>query len=301
MSRVKASVGLVWTDEEYGFVLDKLDWPVARVAEALGRTGSSVQNVRSKLKRGWSPKQEANRAWPEEDINYILNNPQMSAPDIAKRLRRTTHAVNQQRLHLRRTREGVPSFLGNFSPFIPGARPLLAQTCPECGLLLQEKWFQTDKLGRRCRTCKRCRAADRKSRGIFPSRSTKTDQHMAAQKARYNHWQNVTVERAENRGQPWTEADLKVLADPDMTIFQKAITLKRTWFGVQVAAVKRGFHHKRGLGDPERDQWLIDNPNADRVDEIRAQFESMTDDLEIPQPELETAGAPKRPVFDWDD
>lgn len=289
-----------WTDEEYGFVIDKLDWPVAQVAYALGRSGSSVQNVRSKLRNGWSPKQEANRKWEQQDDDFILSHPQMSAPRISRELGRTVEAINQRRMLLRRTREGVPTFFGNFSPFIPGARPLLAQTCPACGYLLQEKWFQADKAGR-CRTCKRCRATDRQSRGVISKRAPKTGRHKDAQRARYEHWQRVTIDRAENRGQPWTDADLKVLENPDMTIFQKAILLKRTWAGVQVAAAKNGFHHKRGLGDPERDQWLIANPNIDRIEDIQAQFKSVTADFEILAPKLVSTSAPCRPDFEWDD
>jgi hypothetical protein len=107
------------------------------------------------------------------------------------------------------------------------------------------------------------------------------------------------MDRAENHCNPWTEDDYKTLADPDLTAFQKALVLKRTYTSVHSAVARMGFKSKVGLGDPERDQWLIDNPNADRVDEIRAQFESMTDDIQMPV--LETAGAPKRPVFDWED
>lgn len=295
-----STYGKPWTDEEFGHVIDRADWPAAKLAADLGRSVESIYNLRHRLRKGWTPKNEGYIMWTEAEDSFLLSNPQMSAPEISKQLKRTVSSINQRRMLLKRTRDESLSFRGNFSPFMPGARPLLAQTCPDCGLLLQEKWFQADKRGR-CRTCKRCRETDRQSRGIFRKRSPETAKKKDSKMARYHHWQQVTIDRAENRGQPWTEKDMQVLADPDLTIFQKALMLKRTWAGVQVAAQKSGFKNKVGLGDPERDQWLIDNPNADRVEEIRAQFASMTDALVIPEPDLETAGAPKRPDFDWED
>jgi hypothetical protein len=94
---------------------------------------------------------------------------------------------------------------------------------------------------------------------------------------------------------------MEVLADDGLTNFAKALKLGRTYQSVRNAVQRNGYTSAVGLGDPANEQWLIDNPNAGRVEEIRAQFESITGALAMPAPELETAGAPKRPVFDWED
>jgi hypothetical protein len=80
-----------------------------------------------------------------------------------------------------------------------------------------------------------------------------------------------------------------------MTILQKALTLRRTYTAVAVKCSREGVKSVVGLGDPERDQWLIDNPNADRLDEITAS-------LAVETREAPEADEPRpAPSWDWDD
>ena len=247
-----------WSDEDFGYLQATVDLPAAQVAYEMGRSIGSIYNYRFKFRQGWVPSKPGSEGWlPDEDA-FILDNPNLLAPEISEHLGRTVSAINQRRKFLRETRADVPKFGCNVSPFAPGARPLLARTCPDCGRLLQAKWFQGDAKGW-CKTCKRCRQAAAESRGVFRS---KVEGNKERKKARWKHLQRITMARAENSGKDWTEKDMEVLSDPDLTVFEKAILLKRSYSAVQIAANRRGFAHRVGLGDPERDQWFIDNPNA---------------------------------------
>jgi hypothetical protein len=82
-------------------------------------------------------------------------------------------------------------------------------------------------------------------------------------KARRKSLQEITRQQAERHGQPYTESDYEVLADKSLTDFQKALRLKRTYAGAVHARRAAGLKSKpEGLGDPERDVWVIDNPNV---------------------------------------
>ena len=63
-------------------------------------------------------------------------------------------------------------------------------------------------------------------------------------------------------GQPYTDEDHKVLSDQDLTLLQKALRLGRSYAAVRSMCMRSGYRSHVGLGDPERDQWKIDNPNA---------------------------------------
>lgn len=75
----------------------------------------------------------------------------------------------------------------------------------------------------------------------------------------------MTEPTAHRKGQPWLEVDHKILADPDYTLTEKALLLERTYAGVQRACSANGYRSHVGKGDPERDQWIIDNPNLAKV------------------------------------
>jgi len=108
--------------------------------------------------------------------------------------------------------------------------------------------------------------------------------------------QALTIPGASQAGQPWIEADFAVLQDPDMTILQKARALHRTYNATSTACTRSGFKSLVGLGDPERDQWLIDNPNSDRFDEITASLKAPHEAPMVPETPERTA-----PSWDWDD
>lgn len=110
----------------------------------------------------------------------------------------------------------------------------------------------------------------------------------------YRRLQALTLACASRHRQPWMESDFKVLANPDMTILQKALTLGRSYMAAQSACSANGFKSHVGLGDPERDQWIIDNPNAGNVDDIAASL--------APIAPLALAEAKQSvPAWDWDD
>jgi len=81
-----------------------------------------------------------------------------------------------------------------------------------------------------------------------------------------------------------------------MTLLQKALTLHRTYGATANACSKGGHKSKVGLGDPERDQWMIDNPNLDRLEEIAASLPAPQKAPMVPETPERTA-----PSWDWDD
>jgi len=278
----EARVLRAWTDEEYGLVASS-DKPIADLAAEMGRTRHAVQKVRNKLRAGWVP----NRApgWSEDEDALLLSTLRLPAKDVAASMGRTVSAVHQRRHSLKSAGEASGAFGGNVSPYKPGARPMLAKTCPECGLLLQAKWFRQD--GERKAWSRQCRRCFRAGRG--PEKSAADRVRSEASKYAL---QTMTLPGAVNHNKPWLEEDMKVLADPDMTRLEKALALQRTYHSVCNAVRKFDFPSKVGLGDPERDQWMIDNPNADRVPEI-----AVTTPAPTPDPTM----TPARPAFDWDD
>lgn len=268
-----------WTDYEIGFIQDHDDWPVERIADELGRTVDSVRQKRTSVRRGWTPTENA---WSAMEDDFLLANPRMSESDASSHLRRTPGAVGARRIVLAKRGNAALGFGKNFAPSRVGARPLLAKTCPNCGLLLQAMWFNKNRVGY-TRLCGRC---------VHRTRTTKqvvTDRQRRQHKEFVQKYQALTIAGASRNGQPWVESDFKVLQDPDMTAFQKALALHRTYKATARACQINGFKSKVGLGDPERDQWIIENPNMARVEEISGHSK---------RAELVSAG---RPDFDWDD
>ena len=242
-----------WTDDEIGFLQDHEDWSAPRVAEALGRTASAVENARHSLKVGRLGGMERS-PWTDEEDALLIDAPSwVTAKALAESLPgRTVHAINHRRKAL-----GV-RVLGERPHDIAG-RPLVAKSCVACGLLLSGSWFLSHKRAGyiawspRCRACCSKAASDARSRRD-PDRNWDRD--------REERLQRITAEGATRNGQPYTEADYQVLADFSLTDFQKAIQLKRTLRATGAARRGAGLKSKPdGLGDPERDVWVIDNPN----------------------------------------
>lgn len=237
-----------WTDEENGFILDTLGWPIRRVAEQLDRTPHSVQQRRTDLVNGKAMEPKT-PPWTAAEEAVIVANPFLSVRDIAVILNRSPEAVKIRRSAIRRSAN--PSVEAkNLNPHKNGSRPLLAKTCIGCGLLLQAKWFTGNHKGW-SKTCTRCQPRGR-SPQAYPDRSREFMRRM----------QELTLPLATSNNQQWTLADHEVLASQDMTILEKALRLGRTYMAT--ASMCRSSGHKSlvGLGDPERDQWIIDNPNA---------------------------------------
>lgn len=238
-----------WTDEEIGFLQDHPDWTGRQLADELGRSISAIENARHKLRRGWMGNQTP--AWTEEEDQVLIGAPpNVSAESLAELLpSRGVPAIRKRRLQL-----GI-KVLGN-RPTEIGARPLVAKTCKTCGLLLAGSWFASVKAMGVIRwhpDCKRCASA---------KASERANRDYAAQDKYAKRLQSVTVERAARAGEPYTEADYEILADQTLTDFQKALRLQRSWQATSSARRAAGFKSKPdGLGDPERDLWIIRNPN----------------------------------------
>lgn len=243
-----------WTDEEHGFIADTMDWPRAEVAEHLGRTIVAVAGRRSLLLSGkLAGRKDFPQPWTRSEDFVILENPRMSLDDLSALLGRKRSGVDARRKKLRRAAN--PCASGWRDPLKPGARPLLARTCPDCGLLLQAKWFSKNNVNVRSTFCNSCR-------GKRSDRQSNTFSHRRRTRDLQLKYQAITIPTAVRHNQPWIEADYQVLADPDMSVLQKAIKLGRTYATTANRCSTMGFKSFVGLGDPERDQWIIDNPNA---------------------------------------
>lgn len=240
-----------WSDEELGFLQDHHDWTAYQVAEVLGRSPMAVSHMRQKISSGWEREREP---WTEDEDALVLATPHLTNAQVAHRLPgRTASAVGHRREVLRAVK-GV-----RFDEFVKipnhvGARPLVAKSCSKCGLLLAAVWFAFHR-GEWHSACKRCEGSGRAPR-------PRTSRQVEQTRTSFERRQAMTLEHATNRGQPWTESDHRVLADPDLTLVEKALSLGRTYSGTVNACAGAGYGSKVGLGDPERDQWYVDNPNA---------------------------------------
>lgn len=246
-----------WTEDDKGFVLDNPEMSARELGELIDRSGESVQKMRRALAQGFSP---SRMPWSEtEDDIIIAGGPYATIEALTSKLPgRTSSAIKERRQTL-----GVNGARGlNKSPHTPGGRPLIAKSCVACGLLLPSDWFAWRNATRTWASrCKKCASqyvnryrkgpddAERKRRARSSSES-------------YRRFQATSLERATNRRQPYTAEDHKVLADPDLTLHQKALRLGRSYAAVADACSVSGYKSHVGLGDAEKDIWVIENPNA---------------------------------------
>lgn len=274
------------TDRDYEAVTSMMDRPRAEVAAAAGLTLAQVAYARERIRNGRGP---GNGWTPAEDATLYAS-PMATAEDLASRLPgRSASAVAQRRAAIGAPRPGSGHAA---SPHRPGGRSLLAKTCRECGLLLPGRWFKFKRADRVWSgTCRGCDSEALKDwKGNRRPEASATAERLNNE--RYRHAaQALTAQVATMNGQPYMERDHAVLADPDLTVLAKALSLGRTFFAVGDAVVKYGYKSRRALGDPARDQWIIDNPNLPRVEEIRAALEAAST-----AEEANTA-----PTWDWDD
>lgn len=264
-----------WTDEDMGYIASTLSDPASTVAERIGRSVRMVYNKRSHIKAGWSRKYDS---WtPLEDDMLLDLSSKLTASEIAERMPGRTVSSIFNRCH----RLGAALGMGQSkNPFFISNRPLIAKTCNTCGLLLPSKWFGYSTKNRAwssdCRNCCTTYARGRKYQTI-------KDASYATRA------QALSLPNALNSGNPWVESDHRVLLDPTLTHLAKALKLNRTYNAIAGACQRNGYKSHVGIGDPEQDQWLIDNPNAGHVEEIAAS--------------LNQAGSTTaaRPEFEWDD
>lgn len=253
------SVSVWWTDEELGFLQDHEHWAARQVGEALGRRVDSIKHMRRKLRSGEARRKEP---WTAEEDEFILATTGLNAREVSERLPgRSKSSVDERRQILGKV-HGV-SFGGRKKPTEIGTRPLVAKTCGDCGLLLDASWFQLN-LSRRfwTRQCLRCRPKEDRAKAAARQRARQA----AGLASDCNRkMQEFSLRYAVNKGQPYTEADHAVLADPDLTAIEKAIKLGRTYFSIKTMVSECGYTSAVGRGDPSDAQWLIDAPNAQRL------------------------------------
>lgn len=232
--------------------MENEDRPASYVARSLDRSVGCIYSKRSKIRT--RPPEAQRYPWTDYE-NDLLRDVRYTAQQLSEMLPgRTKSAVQKQRSSLQ-----IPEF-ANGATRIAG-RPLLAKTCRTCGLLLQGKWFTLDKKRRKwTSSCKKCRESQ--SDGIYRQNPVRVKNKSAASKEFYRQMQELTMATADRHRFPWTESDHKVLANPDMTFLEKALSLGRTYNSVRTACVRSGYRTVESLGDPERDRWIIDNPNA---------------------------------------
>ena len=271
------------TDDDLSYIAETMGQPRRQVAEAMGRTAQAITHMRRIIRNGDSRKTVR---WSEYEDQVIRNSVGLrTSEEIAALLPgRSAYAVR-----------GHISVLGlklgyyaSRSPLNIGERTLLAKTCSKCGLLLPAQWYNKRKFtGRRLQegeawrtNCRKCSGGDEVRVGR--QGSVRTNAYKAEAQA-------ITVPLAENNGKDYTEADHAILADETLTILAKALLLKRSYSAISNKTSDSGYKSHRGLGDAARDQWLIDNPNADRIDEITAMLNKV-------EPAM-----PTRPDFEWDD
>jgi hypothetical protein len=89
-----------WTAEDREFVKQNCSaMTVRQMAVALNRTEKAIKHIVNQEDL-WGVKLQEKRAWMEEDLAYVRDNPQESNEEIAKKINRTMVAVQQKRKEL---------------------------------------------------------------------------------------------------------------------------------------------------------------------------------------------------------
>jgi hypothetical protein len=250
-----SGAGSAWTDEELDFIADHPDWTARRISEALGRTTRAVQKKRHKIDQGWT--RNVTPWTTDEDRLMLEMGDRCTAAQLAEALPGRTPIAIYNRRRLLGLKVLEPNEL---KPQKLGARPLVAKTCTTCGLLLQAEWYRWRPKDRcwssSCRRCMGNRTGQWFAENPAPrgERSASFVQRM----------QLLTHPLARRRGEPYTDADQRVLSDPELSLLQKAVRLERTYAGVATECALNGYRSHVGLGEPT-DVWVIHNPNVREV------------------------------------
>lgn len=253
-----------WTDEEIGILSDNIDRTAAELHELIPTHSiSSIYSKRQAIKHGWRP---AYAPWTANEDQILRDGRMATALQLAENLPgRTIAAIRKRRDNLQLPLMAHPS---EVDPTHIAQRPLIAKTCPKCGNLRPSGLFSYSSKQRRWTAeCKHC-VNNRTS----ANRSRRPEYHAERSRRYVEQCQAITLPRATRSGQELTDKDHQVLADPSLTGLAKAILLNRTYHSVTTQAIRNGYRTHRAIGDPERDIWIIDNPNAERAEEITQQL-----------------------------
>lgn len=260
------SGGREWTDEEIGFLVDNDAEPGRWIAEQLGRSYYSVQVKRNRIRRGITWREPSD--WTEEEYDVLRVTRHLSAWQIADILPgRTPGGVKRARQQLEK-REPWLNFgdyaTRNKSANRIGRRPLVAKTCTKCGELRDGSAYYFDEKDRVWfSNCKFCHMRLRK-----PQLPKTTSREQRAGHLRKRQEMNaLTLPTATRHGMEWTDADMPVLSNPDLTDVEKALMLRRTYFATAARRRVTGLVSKRirSIGDPDDCKWYIDAPKAEAL------------------------------------
>jgi hypothetical protein len=251
-----------WTDEELGFLQDHEDWPASRLASMLGRGVDAVKHQRRRLSKGTVRRKEP---WTQDEDETVLMTANLKASEVADLLPgRSKLAVDERRAFLAKATPGL-SFAGRKNPHEIGVRPLVAKTCKGCGLLLDASWFGFHRNARMWRAkCLRCRPKEAGDTARARAERSKSDRRASVARS-HRKLQALSIQHATRSGEPYVEADHKVLSDPSLTRIEKALLLGRTYAAVSQQLHIHGYVSAVGRGDPEEVRWLIDAPNAEAL------------------------------------
>lgn len=276
----------VWTNDERAIVLDRTDLTASEIGLLVDRSPGSVLSYRSFIKRGGG---SGDAFWSEDEDEVIRSLSGIATADVIsqKLPGRSLSAVKQRRLRL-----GLAQPPGvRLSPFLPAARSVLAKTCTSCGVLHDGANYRRNQGGGKYLSSSCLHCLSEKASAY----KTHTPKKYPAKQAVKRDWrsriQSETAKVATRNRYPYIEADFEVLRDPSLTLLAKALKLRRTYKGVAGICQSMKFEssgHLLKYRAPAA--WSIDNPNANRVDEITAALKQEFTDAGI-----------KFPQWDWDD
>lgn len=248
-----------WTDEEIGYVVETLNRPREEVAEALGRSVAAISRKRTQLRQGWAP---TRASWTPSEDDFLHSVPHFSSLECARHLNRSLSAIRQRRIAIGAIRpkaeQAEPASVAN--------RTLLAKTCSKCGLLLDSSWFSRKPDRRWFSSCIRCCANPQRAK----ARAARWERMHARTGQSQKALQAISLPHATNTREPYVETDQAILADPSLTVIEKAIRLGRTYIATRHRLSLEGYSSRRDKGDPLEQRWIIDNPNYPSQQEEKA-------------------------------
>ena len=246
-----------WTDDDLGLLLDE-SIPIEERATRLGRTVTACQQKRWSVNAGRSGL--AQFPWTSEELDVLRATLHMRAKDVMPLLpgRTSIQGVVKER-RLLAEREDLIALTDANDPNRIGLRRLVAKTCLHCGVLMDASWFRRNqKAGCWTSKCTACRRGKRSDSEVAANRARVKRNKQLIQRS-MARFQELTTP-AENSGKDWTTTDHDVLGDPDLTLLEKALQLKRSYKATAVAASRSGYTSRVGLGDKNNGVWNIEFP-----------------------------------------
>lgn len=257
--------GIPWTPSEDAIIMSSQSAATAdQIASLLpGRSKSAVANRRAKIGAPRTrSQQEPFRRWSDSEDRAIASAPaSVTAAQLAASLPgRTRMAVAHRRRTLNSAR---PNAGYSINPMEVGHRTLVAKTCMSCGhFLAAEKFSVRSRNGWKASECAWC-ASERSL--DWRDRNPEKRQNQDASRRIFKHrMREATVPLAVRAGYEYTESDMVVLADPKMSILEKALTLGRTYEAVSSTCGNLGFisSQPRTSGSKLDAEWVIRNPGT---------------------------------------